>query len=301
MNDLLKLLRGLIRWQRENRDLVVVLSGLAFALISLAGWCLGLVRIRNYWIFIPLISIAGFSVLWSMAKLGWFGKHRAARLWWREGDRNRRLGLHEAAIRCFKKAHYFNPGYPIPQIESRVDPRTGEKKPIYIWPRLSEYDRLIGEAGKYLDLDDYKAAISILQRAIESEPQRPEAYLALALIYSGRHDDEALDYSTKAVEVAPAHKEAHFLRGKFLLYLYCNPEKAIEDFDQAIGLDENYAAAYALRAHAHHLQGDIEAAKRDFKKAQKLRSKSADIKQVMKLLARELRTGQRKSRLYTQL
>ncbi len=95
---------------KENEDLIGAIGGFALLLISWIGSLLGYVHIRTpRWWVIPLLLVAVYGWIRSMAKLGWFGKRLAARLWWREGMINQWLGLHAQAAKCFKKAHRFDP------------------------------------------------------------------------------------------------------------------------------------------------------------------------------------------------
>lgn len=285
----MKTVKKFLSWQKENEDLVVITCGSILALTWSIGSALGYVHIRLYWWTIPFLLLLVFSWLRSMAKLGWFGKHLAARLWWKEGSRKWQLERYEEAAKCFEKAHHFDSRYPVPTKVQVYDAKTGQSTTFYTWPEPSKYDLLLREIEKYLyELHDQEAAISLLQRAIQLNPHRAEAYGMLGLIYESRYDyDEAERYYDDGIEKNPTNKELYFMRGTFRLMHRLDIKGGISDLSQAIHLDPNYADAYCFRAAAHYQMGDNEKAQVDLKMAQDLGPVSANAKELLKdLLSR---------------
>ena len=61
-------------------------------------------------------------------------------------------------------------------------------------------------------------------------------------------------------------------------------DRAIEDYDDAIGLDENNAYSYYSRGWAHLSQGNMSKARADFDKALELGHDSGDIEDAFAAL-----------------
>ena len=282
----IQLVKKLLSWQRENPDWVVVISGFILILNCIIGSVFGYVHMRLRWWIILLLLVAAFSWIRSMAKLGWFGRRIAARLWWKEGTLDWKLGLYADAAKCFEKAHRFDSHYPIPTKFRVRNLATGQSIVVYTWPQPSQYDLLLAEAEKYLcELHDQKAAISLLQKAIQLNPHRAEAYGMLGLIYEGRYDyDEAERYYDEGIEKNPTNKELYYMRGVFRLMHRLDVQGAITDLSQAIRLDPNYADAYCFRAAAYYQKGDNEKAQADLKMAQDLGPVSINAKELLKRL-----------------
>ena len=86
-------------------------------------------------------------------------------------------------------------------------------------------------------------------------------------------DQKALDYFNRSVKAAPKNYKSYFNRG--LLYLKNNkPNLAIQSFNQSLEL-YNYSKAYAGRASAYFLLGDLPKALSDAKQAIELDPKNA--------------------------
>jgi len=103
-------MRSFRNWQRENSDLFIVLSCIAFYLFQGLGLHFGWLHWRSHWFLyvIFLIILPGISMLISIIKLGWIdrllGTNWAARWWAWEGRCDLELGRHAEAARCFRKA-----------------------------------------------------------------------------------------------------------------------------------------------------------------------------------------------------
>jgi tetratricopeptide (TPR) repeat protein len=101
--------RSLWNWRRENSDLFIVLSGIAFYLFLGFGLHFGWLRPRVRWLYIAFgVALPGISMLISIIKLGWIdrllGTNWAARWWAWEGRCELKLGQRAEAARCFRKA-----------------------------------------------------------------------------------------------------------------------------------------------------------------------------------------------------
>jgi tetratricopeptide (TPR) repeat protein len=97
-------------------------------------------------------------------------------------------------------------------------------------------------------------------------PRMVELRLGRAQCYEelGR-TEEALADIEAAVRYAPKDAEARYARGRI------RPEsehaQAIEDFTASIALDDENAEVWAARAHAHHMQGQLDRAIEDATRA----------------------------------
>ena len=181
-----------------------------------------------------------------------------------------------------------------------------EVKPKFA-PDPNRYvEPLLGRGAVYIKLDNYQAALSDFNLAIERNPDFYDAYLGRATIYSKEEVyqkaiediDEALaltaDYPAASFrrgsikgelgdyeeaikdfdEVFKSHAEdakdyytdAYYKQG--LAYLNLGEDqKAIEDFTQVINRDPNYREAYYNRGIAHERLGKYEQANKDYSQA----------------------------------
>lgn len=131
-------------------------------------------------------------------------------------------------------------------------------------------------SGNYSDQGDLDKALADCFKAIELEPNWPEAYYNLGLLY-GEKGEAGLAISAyeKAIEFKPSYTEAFFNRGLIYLGMAYNGTgagdyaKAIGDLAKAIALKVDYAEAYQNRAVAYYFLKDYAKAWDDVKMAQK--------------------------------
>lgn len=97
---------------------------------------------------------------------------------------------------------------------------------------------------------DNRKAIDFFDRAIEINPDYPEAWLnkGVALVALGRHQDAIHAYD-QAIALKPDYADAHLNRGSALLDLKQH-QGAIESYDAAIALNNACEFALGIRLHA---------------------------------------------------
>jgi len=86
---------------------------------------------------------------------------------------------------------------------------------------------LIAEAKSLLKKNDYPKALTLIQKAISTDPRNPEAYVQLALIHSSMDDDNKARLAIEeALRIDPNYAPAHQQRGAQL--------RRAKDFEGAI-------------------------------------------------------------------
>ncbi len=116
--------------------------------------------------------------------------------------------------------------------------------------------------------DDVAEAISLLNRAIEVEPDFANAYALLGLchLHIGMHGwvrparqafEEARRVAKEAVRLAPSSPETNHAHA-FALRVTGETEQAITAARRAIDLNPNYADAYSALGHSLIFYGDLE-------------------------------------------
>ena len=116
--------------------------------------------------------------------------------------------------------------------------------------------------------DDIAAAISLLEQAIEVEPEFANAYALLSRCHAqiGARGwvrpvrdayDESRRFAEKAVRLAPSSPEANHALA-FVLNMTGEAEQAITVARRAIDLNPNFAEAHAVLGHALIFCGDLE-------------------------------------------
>ncbi|MEW6470076.1 MAG: tetratricopeptide repeat protein [Bacteroidota bacterium] len=114
-------------------------------------------------------------------------------------------------------------------------------------------------------LAQYDEAITHYNRAIQYNPNYPEAYNNRALCngVSGNLEAEKADLD-KALELNPRNQHAWYNRGNYWLD-HNQPEKAVEDYSKAIELVPDYSNAFFNRGEARFNLGDFSASYADYK------------------------------------
>ena len=153
----------------------------------------------------------------------------------------------------------------------------------------------------YKEMADTNLAISSMRTAVEQDPDYYDAWIQLGLLHAGRFDDLAIEYYNTAIEINPRSTEAWYNKGMFAqsigwdsLALACyaeimvfdphnptayynsgwvelemtgNNDKAIELFNKAVEILPEYYQAYFNRGLAHERNGDLDAARDDYRRA----------------------------------
>jgi ankyrin repeat protein/Flp pilus assembly protein TadD len=91
----------------------------------------------------------------------------------------------------------------------------------------SDAAALIAEAKSLLKKNDYAKALTLIQKAISTDPRNPDAYVQLALIHSSMDDDNKARMAVEeALRIDPNYAPAHQQRGAQL--------RRAKDFEGAI-------------------------------------------------------------------
>ncbi len=181
-------------------------------------------------------------------------------------------------------------------------------------PELAE--AYVARAAAYLRLGELEAAIADGDEAIRLNPDLADAYLYRGIAHAyGEEFDAAVVDLTDAIRLNPQSVPAHVYRGATFFFLehyaatardctdaihlsggYFLPaelclnimgelaypdvehvEAAIQDYDEAIRLDPNFAAGYLFRGLAYLTHGDTEIAVQDLEEALRLNPSLGDI------------------------
>lgn len=158
----------------------------------------------------------------------------------------------------------------------------------------------------YKEHGDTNKALSSLQTAIEQDPQMIDAYIDIAVLYTARKNDLALQYYNNALKINPTNTIAlydkgyhfqqknlpdsainiyqHLLKinpnaphvlynlGAVFFALKKDNKKAIEYFTQAIQKKPDYAEAYYARGIVHKEMKNIKQAAEDFKSCLRIKT-----------------------------
>jgi tetratricopeptide (TPR) repeat protein len=109
--------------------------------------------------------------------------------------------------------------------------------------------------------------ISLLEKALELQPNYAEAYYSLGYAHQIQGNlDTAIHYYEKTIALKPDYAEAHYNLGHARYYQDDLPG-AIAACQQAIALKPDYLEAYNNLANALHAQGDLTGAMDAFQKA----------------------------------
>lgn len=108
---------------------------------------------------------------------------------------------------------------------------------------LSEIDELLMKAADAAGAGKMGVAITYYEDALEIEDDRAEIYTSYALaLMEEKYTDDALEASSKAVELSPNDPFAQYTRGR-ILRLTGNPTEALVALTKATELDGNLVLA----------------------------------------------------------
>jgi len=128
----------------------------------------------------------------------------------------------------------------------------------------------------YMALKRYSKAHELLARAAELDADNMATYINLTVYSTDVGDlDAALGHADRAVELSPVTPEAHAARGRVLLRLNRANDAGLA-FEEAARLDPLDPALQMWRAHAHMVQGHLEAARDGYLAAAELSPKSVE-------------------------
>ncbi|MEA5533542.1 tetratricopeptide repeat protein [Crocosphaera sp. XPORK-15E] len=147
----------------------------------------------------------------------------------------------------------------------------------------------------HYDLDELEA----VDKAIQTDPNNADAYLKRGLIRSHSQEDfpGAIADFTHVIALKP-NAEVYNYRGTAYFWLQ-QYQNALEDYQQAITLDQTLAIAYYNRAYVYLELGDKAAAIADFRQGATLSQEQGDslsYQQALDLI-QDLETGKKKSEI----
>jgi tetratricopeptide (TPR) repeat protein len=132
------------------------------------------------------------------------------------------------------------------------------------------YEAYIELGSIYFALKDPLAG-SYFKAATETEPNKPEAYYLLGLTYQEQGMlTEAVNTYNQLLAIAPDFKEAYYNLGYINLVYTQDFEMARQYFTKAIELDPAYIDAIFNRGYSYELLGDVQAARKDYRKTLEL-------------------------------
>lgn len=109
---------------------------------------------------------------------------------------------------------------------------------------------LINKAKQAYDSYDYNSGEESLDEAYRISPENPTVLRGLGCLKQFQKDyASALNYYEKALEFSKAKEIEYTLIG-MIYYIQNNLDKAVENFNKAIDINDNYIEAYEARNQA---------------------------------------------------
>ena len=122
-------------------------------------------------------------------------------------------------------------------------------------------------AESHIVHENHHAAINLLSKAIEQDPNEINLYHLRGIAYTKIYEPGlAIEDFDMVIESGEKSADIFFIRGT-QYGLNGDHDKAITDFDQAISIDPEHGDAYYRRGLAYHSLADYEQAIEDFDKA----------------------------------
>lgn len=127
-----------------------------------------------------------------------------------------------------------------------------------------------GKANLLILMEDYKEAGKLIEEAIKKNSDYPQFYLTygIVLIHKGKHKD-AIENLNRAIDLAYDAKDTFFKskiyvnRGAAYQKLF-NYDAALNDYSQAIQLNENNPNVYMYRGFLYYQSNEYDQALSDF-------------------------------------
>lgn len=176
-------------------------------------------------------------------------------------------------------------------------------KAIELNPQMAEAHLNRGKARRAkgnLDgaIEDYERAIELDPRMTSNNRDITQAYTNRGFIRANQFDlDGAISDFDKAIQVSPGDADSYIKRAEAHLIKSELPE-AIIDFDRGIALNppsSSASLAYAGRGFTYLLQGNEEAARKDFDKSLKINSEGRIFLELhLKILETQIKEMQRR-------
>lgn len=147
------------------------------------------------------------------------------------------------------------------------------KGALEVFDELAEiepmYEVFHNRGSIYFKMNNYENAILDYTKAIQLDPNLPEAYLGLGIVYTrlGQYEKAEYHYS-KVIQVEPANENAYTNRGFARMKLQ-NFSGALEDFNQSLRLNPKNGLVYANRGSLYYQIDKLAEARQDWEKAGK--------------------------------
>ncbi len=133
---------------------------------------------------------------------------------------------------------------------------------------ISKTDDFYSKGVNAFKIRDYKLAVKLLTKAIESKDNLKYSYYnrGLAHLYLNNFD-KSIDDFNEVIRMDSTIADAYNNRGLCFGYLG-NTASAIDDYNKAIALDNKFAQAYINRANIFIVDSDYDKARKDLDSAQ---------------------------------
>ncbi len=143
-------------------------------------------------------------------------------------------------------------------------------------PRKISPEEAVKLAREFVQKQDLKSAMALLNQAILSNPKLVEAYVVRGTIFADQalHPRAVMDFN-KVIELEPGNAKYRNTRGYFLL-VQQKYDEAMEDFSQAIASDANYPQPLNNRGLVRIAQEDFVKAVQEFNAALRIDGKYVD-------------------------
>lgn len=156
------------------------------------------------------------------------------------------------------------------QFTRALDQRKAEKN-AEVWYR-------IGEAYLTHENNDPVEAVAALQKAVERDPKKENAFLLLGDAFKMRNEGTpAANNYDQAMRVNPKSSKGKIRYGKLMINSR-NYNEALKNFNDAVQIDPNYAPAYRERGDLYYLAKDYPKAIADYEKYMSLSDNSDEAK-----------------------
>ncbi|MBC8352347.1 MAG: tetratricopeptide repeat protein [Planctomycetes bacterium] len=159
------------------------------------------------------------------------------------------------------------------------------QKAIEIEPEIAEFHDLLGTA--YRKLGEFADATACYRHAIQLEPNREQTLNNLgACLYDQGQIAEAISCHERAIAINPQLAAAYYNLGN-AWQTRRQLDKAVACYETALRIDPNYGRAYANLGAVRFVRGQLEQARRDYAIALKLLPDSAEIRNNLGAVAHE--------------
>ncbi len=156
------------------------------------------------------------------------------------------------------------------QFDKALSQRKAEKN-AEVWYR-------IGEAYLTHENNDPVEAVAALQKAVERDPKKEEAFLLLGDAFKMRNEGTpAANNYDRAMSVNPKSPKGKIRYGRLMINSR-NYNEALKNFNEAVQIDPNYAPAYRERGDLYYLAKDYPKAIADYEKYMSLSDNSDEAK-----------------------